>query len=79
MAAPIPHIEGVDTTPWKYFKPVAIIASCAMAITYFVLSPWGLVESTRVKTMELGIIAAGIVIAFVLFGVPLIIKKKRSE
>ncbi len=72
-------IEGVDTTPWKYFKPIAILASAAMIITYTVLSPWGLVESTREKTIELGIIIAGIIMAFVLFGVPLLVKKKRAE
>ena len=72
-------IEGVDTTPWKHFKPVAILATVAMAITYVVLSPWGLVESTREKTIELGIIIAGVIMAFVLFGVPLLHKKKNEK
>lgn len=72
-------IEGVDTTPWRFFKPIAITATCAMVATYLILSPWGLVESTRVKTIEWGIIAAGIVMVFVLFGVPLILRKRQRR
>jgi uncharacterized sodium:solute symporter family permease YidK len=72
-------IEGVDTTPWRYFKPVAITATCAMIATYILLSPWGIVESSREKTIELGIIAAGIVMIFVLLGLPLILKKRQTE
>jgi SSS family solute:Na+ symporter len=72
-------IEGVDTTPWKYFKPVSIIATIAMVAVYILLSPAGLVESTREKTMEYGIIILGIIIAFILFGMPLIWRKMASK
>lgn len=68
-------IEGVDTTTWKYFKPVAMTVTAAMLCTYYLLSPLGLVESNREKTMEYGVILAGVVMAFVLFGLPLIRKK----
>jgi len=72
-------IEGVDTTPWKYFKPVSIIATIAMVAVYILLSPAGLVESTREKTMEYGIIILGIIMAFILFGMPLIWRKMASK
>jgi len=72
-------IEGVDTTPWKYFKPVSIIATIAMVAVYILLSPAGLVESTREKTMEYGIIILGIIITFILFGMPLIWRKMASK
>lgn len=68
-------IDGVDITPWKYFKPISILATIAMVTVYILLSPVGLVEPGREKTIEYGIIAAGLVMAFVLFGVPLIRKK----
>ena len=71
-------IEGVDTKPWKHFKVIATLASLAMLSTYILLSPIGLVESNREKHIEYGAIAAGIVMAFVLFGLPLIREKMAT-
>lgn len=68
-------IEDVDTRPWKYFKPVAVLATAGMVATYIFLSPWGVVKPDRVKTLEPGIIVAGIVMAFLLFGAPLLYRK----
>jgi SSS family solute:Na+ symporter len=72
-------LEGVDTTPWKHFKLVAVLAMSAMVGVYFFLSPWGIVESDRIKTIETGKILAGLVMAFVLFGLPLMRKRLSTQ
>lgn len=72
-------IDGVDITPWKHFKLVSILATVAMLLTYVVLSPIGLVDSTREKTIELGYIIAGIIAAFLLFGLPLILRRSSKS
>ena len=71
-------VEGVDTTPWKHFKLVAVLVTVTMIGTYILLSPIGLADSDRVKTIEYGKIIAGIIMAFVLFAVPLILRKRRT-
>ena len=68
-------IDGVDITPWKHFKTVSILATVTMVLVYILLSPIGLVDSAREKTIEIGFIVLGIVTAFVLFGVPLILRR----
>jgi solute:Na+ symporter, SSS family len=72
-------IKGIDMTPWKHFKWVSILATLTMVAVYILFSPWGLVDSGGGKTIEYGLIVAGLVTAFLLFGLPLInnrIKKK---
>ena len=64
--------EGVDLTPWKHFKTVSIIATLLMIGTYVLLSPLGLVETDQPKSVNIGYIAIGLVIAFVVLGVPLL-------
>jgi SSS family solute:Na+ symporter len=64
--------EGVDLTPWKHFKTVSIAATLLMIATYVLLSPLGLVETDQPKSVNIGYIAIGLVIAFVVLGVPLL-------
>ncbi len=65
-------IEGVDTTPWKRMKWVSVLAVVCMIATYVLLSPLGLVDSTREKTIDYWIIAVGSVMAIVVLGVPVL-------
>ena len=69
--------EGVDLTPWKYFMPVSIIATLLMIITYILLSPLGLVDTDQPKDVNIGYIVVGLVIAFVVLGIPLL--RKRNQ
>ncbi|MGY8695803.1 MAG: solute:sodium symporter family transporter [Verrucomicrobiia bacterium] len=69
--------EGVDLTPWKYFKPVSIIATLLMIGTYILLSPLGLVDTDQPKDVNIGYIVVGLVIAFVVLGIPLL--RKRNQ
>ena len=69
--------EGVDLTPWKYFKPVSIIATLLMIGTYTLLSPLGLVDTDQPKDVNIGYIVVGLVIAFVVLGIPLL--RKRNQ
>lgn len=69
--------EGVDLTPWKHFKTVSILATLLMIATYVLLSPLGLVETDQPKSINIGYIAIGLVIAFVVLGVPLL--RKRTQ
>ncbi len=71
-------VEGVDLTPWKHFKLVSVIAMLVMIGAYALLSPIGLVDSERVKTIEYGYIAFGLVTAFCVLGIPVILKRKRD-
>ena len=64
--------EGVDLTPWKHFKTVSIAATLLMIATYVLLSPLGLVGTDQPKSVNIGYIAIGLVIAFVVLGVPLL-------
>ncbi len=64
--------EGVDLTPWKHFKTVSIAATLLMIATYVLLSPLGLVGTDQPKSINIGYIAIGLVIAFVVLGVPLL-------
>tara|TARA_B100001123_G_C15341648_1_gene1035233 strand:+ start:3698 stop:5395 length:1698 start_codon:yes stop_codon:yes gene_type:complete len=73
------ELEGVDTTPWKHFTKISLMAVVTMVGLYVALSPWGLVESERIKTIETGKIIAGIIMAFVLFGIPLIWRSKFQK
>ena len=41
------ELVGVDTTPWKHFTKISVMAVVTMVGLYVVLSPWGLVESDR--------------------------------
>ncbi len=72
-------IEGVDTTPWKHLKAVSIAATLLMIAMYITLSPAGLVETDRVKTIEYGYIVSGLAAAFLFLGVPLILKKRAAK
>lgn len=63
--------EGVDVTPWKHFKTVSIVATLVMIGAYILLSPIGLVEAERDKTIEYGYIVMGIVIAFLVLILPI--------
>jgi SSS family solute:Na+ symporter len=67
--------DGVDTTPWKHFKWISVLATVVMVITYVLFSPLGVVESDHDKTIEYGIIITGLVFAFIFFGIPLLRKK----
>ena len=64
--------EGVDLTPWKHFKTVSIAATLLMIATYVLLSPLGLIGTDQPKSINIGYIAIGLVIAFVVLGVPLL-------
>ena len=64
--------EGVDVTPWKHFKNISIAATLLMIGAYILLSPVGLVEAEREKTIEYGYIVMGIVIAFLVLILPII-------
>jgi SSS family solute:Na+ symporter len=68
--------EGVDMTPWKHFKTVSIVATLVMIGAYILLSPMGLVDAEREKTIEYGYIAIGIVIAFLVLILPIL--RQRS-
>lgn len=70
--------EGVDLTPWKYFKPVSIIATLLMIGTYILLSPLGLVDTDQPKDVNIGYIVVGLVIAFVVLGIPLLRKRTKG-
>ncbi len=65
-------VEGLDLRPWKHFKLVSIISMLVMVGAYISFSSWGLVESDKPKTIEYGYIAMGLVIAFCVFGIPLL-------
>jgi SSS family solute:Na+ symporter len=71
--APIPSLAAVklDLRPWPHFTLVSGIALAAMVLTYIIFSPWGLVVPSRAKSIDYGFIAAGLVLAAVIFGVPL--------
>ncbi len=71
-------VEGLDLTPWKHFKLISVIAVLVMVGTYALLSPLGLVDSDREKTIEYGYIAFGVVVAFCVLGIP-VIRKYRQE
>ena len=73
------ELQGVDTAPWKHYTKIAVVAVIAMVSVYVLLSPWGLVESDRIKTIENGKIVAGLIMAFVLFGIPLIRRKQQQS
>ena len=66
------NIEGVDTTPWKHLKWVSVLALLAMVGTYVVFSPLGLVDAGREKTIQYGVIVTGLIMVFVVFGIPLL-------
>ncbi len=68
-------VEGLDLRPWKHFKLVSVIAMLVMIGAYITFSPWGLVETDKPKTIEVGYIAMGLVIAFCVFGIPLLRKR----
>jgi len=71
-------VEGLDLRPWKHFKLVSVIAMIVMIGAYISFSSWGLVESNKPKTIEYGYIAIGLVIAFCVFGIPLLRKRVSS-
>ncbi len=71
-------VEGLDLRPWKHFKLVSVIAMLVMIGAYISFSSWGLVESDKPKTIEYGYIIVGLVIAFSVFGIPLVRKRVSS-
>jgi len=70
--------EGVDITPWKHFKTISIAATLLMIGTYFLLSPLGLVDAEREKTIEYGYIVMGLVIAFLVLVLPILRQRRRN-
>ena len=70
-------IEGVDTTHWKHLKWVSVLATFCMVTTYVLLSPLGLVDSTREKTIDYWIIAVGGVMAVIVLGVPVLRRARQ--
>jgi SSS family solute:Na+ symporter len=57
----------IDLKPWKHFPLVSGLAVAAMAMTYLLFSPWGLVRNERAKDLDLGLIVIGVVFATGLF------------
>ncbi len=70
--------EGVDTTPWKHFKWISILATVVMIGTYIFFSPLGVANTDSPKTIEYGLIIAGIIFAFVFFLGPLFWRNRRT-
>ncbi|MCH2615248.1 MAG: hypothetical protein MKZ70_11270, partial [Opitutales bacterium] len=69
---------GVDVTPWKHFKTISIAATLVMIGAYILLSPVGLVDAEREKTIEYGYIVMGIIIAFVVLILPIIRLRRQA-
>jgi uncharacterized sodium:solute symporter family permease YidK len=78
---PLPDIgtEGIDTTPWKHFKWVSVLAVIAMIATYIVFSPLGVADSKSGKDINWTFLIIGVVMTFVVFGIPLIRKSRENQ
>ncbi len=71
--------DGVDVTPWKHFKTISIAATLVMVGAYILLSPIGLVDADREKSIEYGYIAMGVVIAFLVLVLPILRQRSRKS
>lgn len=69
----------IDLTPWRHFKLVGGLALALMIATYIVFSPWGLVKEVTEKHINLGVVAAGLTLASLIFIVPLLIARRERE
>ena len=66
----------IDLTPWKHFKLVGGLSVVFMIATYVIFSPWGLVKEVAEKHIDYGYIVGGLIIATLVFLVPLRIARR---
>ncbi len=79
-ADPVPADSGgIDLRPWKYFPHVSVLALTGMVLIFVTFSPWGLVNEVRVKRIDWGFVAGGLVLAAAIFGVPLRLHLRRRR
>lgn len=72
-------VADIDLTPWRWFPHVSALALASMVATYLIFSPWGLVQTSSAKDIDYGFIAGGLVLAAVIFGIPIRILLRRGR
>jgi uncharacterized sodium:solute symporter family permease YidK len=77
---PTTPASDIDMTPWKHFKLVGGLCLALMVLTFVIFSPIGLVKNAVDKNIDYGYLAAGSVVAILMYLIPYrIFKRMQTE